>query len=146
MLHAYRLDSARTDFADTVGWPELADQVAAVYDSLPAAERRHATILASNYGEAGALDLYGPARGLPPSISVHMTYYLWRPAHVDDHTVIVVGYSAAEVSRAFADVEPVASITMPDGVHNEEVGQPILIARQPRQPLDQLWPGMPRLN
>jgi hypothetical protein len=145
-LHAYHLDGARTDYADTVGWPGLVDQVAAVYDSLPAAERRDATILASNYGEAGALDLYGPARGLPPAISVHLTYYFWKPAHVDDRTVIVVGYSADDVSRYFADVEPVASITMPNGVSNEEVGQPILIARQPRVPLDQLWPQMPHLN
>lgn len=146
MLHAYRLDSVRTDFADTVGWPGLADQVAAVHDSLPPAERSRAIIVAADYGEAGALDLYGPARGLPPAISAHLTYYLWRPAQVDDRTVIVIGYSASDVERSFADVEPVASITMPDGVRNEEVGRPILIARQPRVPFDQLWPRMPRLD
>ena len=61
-------------------------------------------------------------------------------------TVIVIGYSASDVERSFADVEPVASITMPDGVRNEEVGRPILIARQPRVPFDQLWPRMPRLD
>lgn len=146
MLHAYQLDTVRRDYADTVGWPGLVDQVAAVYYSLPAAERRDATIVASNYGEAGALDLYGPARGLPPPISTHMTYYFWKPAHVDDRTVIVVGYPADDVRRVFADVEPVATITMPDGVRNEEVGQPILIARQPRVPIDQLWPRTPALT
>jgi len=146
MLHATRFDAGRTDFADTVGWPGLADQVAAVYDNLPAEERRHTAILASNYGEAGALDLYGPALGLPPSISVHMTYWLWRPAHLDASTVIVVGYPADDVRQVFADVEPAGTIAMPDGVGNEEVGKPILIAREPRAPLDRAWPAMPRLD
>ena len=146
MIHTYHLDSERSDIADTVGWPGLVDQVAAAYDSLPPADRGHTIILASNYGEAGAVDLYGPAHGLPIAISVHMTYYPWKPPHLDASTVIVVGYSADDMRPFFADVEPVATITMPNGVRNEEVGQPILIARQPRVPLEQLWPHMPRLD
>jgi hypothetical protein len=138
-LDRYQLDAARKDFADTVGWPEITDQVAAVYDSLPPDERASATILAANYGEAGAIDLYGPSRGLPGAICPHLTYWYWKPAHVDDRTVVVVGYPADLVRRYFADVEPVATIRIPDGVRNEELGRPIIIARQPRVPLDKAW-------
>src|SRR5215470_2360320 len=145
-LHGLRLDSIRKDFADTVGWPDLAGQVAAVYDALPPDERAHAVVWASNYGEAGALDLYGPARGLPAVISPHLTYWYWKPAHVDDGTVIVVGYRRAYVERYFASLEPGGTITMPYGVRNEEVGREILVARQPRVPLDQAWMHMQQFD
>lgn len=145
-LHRFRLDAVRKDFADSVGWPELADQVAAVYDGLPPDERAHALVLAGNYGEAGALDLYGPSRGLPPAISPHLTYWYWKPAHTDDRTVVVVGMPRDYVERYFASVDPAATITMPYGVRNEEVGREILIAREPRVPLDQAWARLRELD
>jgi len=143
-LHRYGLDTVRKDFADTVGWPELADQVAAAYAALPPGERTHATIVAANYGEAGAIDVYGPSRGLPAALCPQLTYYTWKPAHVEDGTVLVVGFRRDVVERYFADVRPVGRIAMPDGVENEEVGRPILVARQPRVPLDRAWPDLRR--
>lgn len=145
-LDRYHLDAVRKDFADTVGWPGLTDQVAAVYESLPAAQRARATLLVANYGEAGAIDLYGPSRGLPPPICAAQTYYLWKPAHVDDATVIVVGYSKDFVARYFANVRQAGTISMPDGVRNEERGRPILVATRPRMPLDQAWPQLRHYN
>jgi hypothetical protein len=145
-LHALGLDAIRKDYADTVGWPELADQVAAVYDSLPPDERAQAVVLAANYGEAGAIDLYGPARGLPSAICPELTYWYWKPGHVDDRTVIVAGYPRDYVERYFASVEPAATITMPFGVDNEEVGREIVVARQPRVPLDSAWAEMRRFG
>jgi hypothetical protein len=146
-LHQYRLDTANRDLAATVGWPELVHQVAAVYDSLPPEERRHAIILTSGFGEAGAIDLYGPAQGLPSPICTELTYWLWKPAHVDDRTVIVVGYRPEEVARGFVDVEAAAPITIPFGVRNEsEVGGFIVIARQPKVSIDQAWPRLLNLN
>jgi hypothetical protein len=62
-------------FADRFGWPELADQVTRVAESLPAAERARAVVIAPSYGQAGALELLG--RGLPPVLSGHNTYFLW---------------------------------------------------------------------
>ncbi|MCP9949715.1 glycosyltransferase family 39 protein [Actinomadura madurae] len=41
------------DSAETVGWPRFAARVAAVRDALPPGERAAATIVVSNYGEAG---------------------------------------------------------------------------------------------
>jgi 4-amino-4-deoxy-L-arabinose transferase-like glycosyltransferase len=146
-LHQYHLDTANKDFAATVGWPEVAAQVAAVYDSLPPDERTHAVILAGNFGEAGAVDLYGPSLGLPAAICPEMTYWLWKPAHVDDSTVIVVGATAGEVAWAFGDVQVAAPVRIPYGVQNQsEVGRDILIARRPRVSLDEVWPRLLNLN
>ena len=48
-------------FADMHGWPDLASTVAGVYRKLPAEDQSRACILAQNYGEAGAIDLFGPS-------------------------------------------------------------------------------------
>ena len=146
MLHSTDLDSVHKDFTDTVGWPGLADQVAAVSDGLTPEQRRHAVILASNYGEAGALDLYGPARGLPPVICARLTYSLWKPTHVDDSTVIVVGYSPEYLSPYFGDVRQVASITVPMECRARRSVGSIVIASQPRVPLDRAWPDLQALS
>ena len=62
---------------DTVGWPTYVDQVRAVYDGLPTADKAQAQLVASNYGEAGALDRYGA--GLPPVFSGQNGLYRARP-------------------------------------------------------------------
>ena len=130
-----------------MGWPEVAAQVAAVYDSLPPDERGHAVILAGGFGEAGAIDLYGPSLGVPAAICPEMTYWLWKPAHVDDSTVIIVGATPGDVGWAFADVRVAAPIRIPYGVRNQsEVGKEILVARQPRVSLDAVWPQLLNLN
>jgi 4-amino-4-deoxy-L-arabinose transferase-like glycosyltransferase len=64
-------------FADRLGWQQMADQVAAVYDSLPPAERAQAGILCQNYGEAGAINVLRRRRDLPLAISPHNNFYLW---------------------------------------------------------------------
>jgi hypothetical protein len=65
--------------ADQFGWPELVAQTAAIYNSLPPAQRAHTALLTGNYGEAGAIDLFGPRYGLPHAISGHQNYWYWGP-------------------------------------------------------------------
>src|SRR5205823_1228113 len=63
---------------ETVGWPELARQVAGVVHGLPSADQAHVVLLALTYGEAGALDHFGPSLGLPPAYSGHNSYADFR--------------------------------------------------------------------
>jgi hypothetical protein len=79
-LHSTGLDKIRQDFADAVGWPELTAQVGADYRALPAAQRATTAILTSNYGEAGAIDIYGPRLGLPQALSGHLSFWYWKPS------------------------------------------------------------------
>jgi hypothetical protein len=128
------------------GWPDLARQVAAAYASLPPSEREGAMVLASNYGEAGALDLYGPGLGLPPVVSPHLTYYYWAPARMSPDVVIAVGYERQDLEPLFADVTLVGTIGNSYGVHNQEAGRPVVVCRSPRRPLWQAWPSLKRLD
>jgi 4-amino-4-deoxy-L-arabinose transferase-like glycosyltransferase len=135
---------ARKDFADMYGWPDLVEQVTTVYQRLPLSDRGSVMILASNYGEAGALDFYG--RGLPPVVSAHLTYYYWAPAHMAPSTVIVVGYPRDYLSTFFGDIQEAGTITNSYGLRNEEFGKPIWICRSPLLPLDQAWPRLKALD
>jgi 4-amino-4-deoxy-L-arabinose transferase-like glycosyltransferase len=132
--------------AEMYGWPDLARQVAAAYASLPAADRPGTMVLASNYGEAGALDLYGPGLGLPPVVSPHLTYYYWAPARMSPDIVIAIGYRRQDLDPLFANVTQVGTITNSSGVENQEAGMPIFVCRSPRRPLWQAWPSLKRLD
>jgi hypothetical protein len=136
------LINARTDYVDMFGWEEITASVARIYDGLPASERYGATIWAINYGEAGAIDLYGPRYGLPPVISAHLTYFYWKPAHIHEQTVIVVGGWKELLAPLFADVRPAGVIGNAFGVRNAEVGRFIFVCRRPRTSLDQAWASL----
>ena len=43
------------------GWPEMVAAVARVYNRLPPEDRLRCAIYASNYGEAGAIELFSEA-------------------------------------------------------------------------------------
>jgi 4-amino-4-deoxy-L-arabinose transferase-like glycosyltransferase len=135
---------ARKDFADMYGWPDLVEQVTTVYQRLPLSDRASVMILASNYGEAGALDFYG--RGLPPVVSAHLTYYYWAPARMAPSTVIVVGYQRGYLATIFGDIQQAGTITNSYGLRNEEFGKAIWICRSPLVPLDQAWPRLKALD
>jgi len=145
-LARFGLDEFRKDYSDTVGWPELVRQVAGVYAQLTPAEQQTAVVLASNYGEAGAIDLYGRSAGLPLALSPDLTYWYWKPAHVEADVVIAVGFDQSEMRRLLGDVRVAATVQPVDGVRNEEVGRLILVCRQPILPLDSAWPQLRRLG
>jgi len=141
-LHATGLDSLRTDFADTVGWPELAAQVGAVFDALPRSERAGASILAGNYGEAGAIDIYGASSGLPQAISPQLTFWFWKPNDLRVSTLVTVGFDPADLRFLCGTVTRAGTVTIPDSVANQEQGTPILVCSNLRESLDTAWPAL----
>jgi 4-amino-4-deoxy-L-arabinose transferase-like glycosyltransferase len=141
-----KLWQTRKDYADMIGWPELAQQTAQVYQALPANEKTNAIILTQNYGEAGAIDYYGPELGLPGAVSPHLTYWYWAPPHLDPSTVVLVGFSPDVASRYFADCRQAATVSNSLGIHNDEFGAPILVCTSPRRPLWQVWGSLQTLD
>jgi 4-amino-4-deoxy-L-arabinose transferase-like glycosyltransferase len=138
--------AAHDNFAEQIGWPEYVDQVAMIYRALPPAERARTAIFANNYGEAGAIDLYGPQRGLPHVISPVNSYWYAGPGPTPS-TVIVLGDDAEGVSDAPATCTLAARFHNREGVANEETGHPdIYICRNLRAPWPSLWPPQPRFG
>jgi len=83
--------------ADQFGWPELVKQVADIYNSLPPEERIETGIWAGNYGEAGAVNLFGPKYGLPTAYSRHQNLWYWGPPPQVYRNLIVIQWSLDDV-------------------------------------------------
>src|ERR1700730_3668894 len=86
-------------YADMHGWPELANEVATLYDSLPPTQRMKTAIFTSNYGEAAAIDFFGSRFGLPPVVCGHNQYDLWGPHGFDGNPAIVVNVDRSHAAR-----------------------------------------------
>jgi hypothetical protein len=127
------------DAAETVGWPQFAATVAAVRAHLP---DTHVAVLASNYGEAGAVDHYLPA--LRPAFSGHNAYWTWGPPQDGASTLIVIGYDRAQLQRWFGRVDLAAHIDNGVGLPNDEQGRPVWIARDRRAAWTIIWPQLRR--
>ena len=126
-------------YADMFGWENIADGIAQVYNDLPAADRAGCAILAGNYGEAGAIDYYGPALGLPKAISGHNSYFDWGPRAYTGACVIVFGERSEEFIRNFRDVHLAATITNAHAMPIESSIN-VYVCRRPIAPLATLWP------
>jgi 4-amino-4-deoxy-L-arabinose transferase-like glycosyltransferase len=129
------------DYADMLGWKAQAEEVARVYHALPEDERRRAIVVADNYGEAGALDLYGPALGLPPVISSAGTYWYFGPGTLPGEVAVVLGEKPAGL-RKFADSVVVAGEITNRWAVPEEMDVKVLVARRPRTTVQALWPTL----
>ncbi len=109
------------DMANEVGWPEIVAQVATVRDGLSPMERSGYAVLADNFGDAGALALYGPKYGLPVPISPVNSFYD-RGYGVPQETVIVLG-SRLRDEHNFQSCRIAGHVTLPHGVRNEETDE-----------------------
>ncbi|REG98604.1 glycosyltransferase family 39 protein [Flavobacterium aquicola] len=75
------------DFADMVGWKELAVKVDSVCRTMPDLE--HTLILCDNYGQAGAINYYTANKKVIAS-SFHADYINWLPLDMKIKNVILV--------------------------------------------------------
>src|SRR5207249_75747 len=131
-------------FADCFGWRELADNIAKAYQSLPPEDRAKAGIFAQDYGEGGAIDVYGRGRGLPPALSGHQDYFFWGTHGYTGEVLIVVDDSPGslpEVCSSVADAGP--AIRDPYAMPFENRTN-IYICRGMKPPLNELWPKVKR--
>jgi hypothetical protein len=130
--------------SDELGWHELEQRVAAIYQSLPEEERRKATILAADYGEAAAVDFFGRADGLPPAISAEDQYYFWGTRGSDGSVIIHINGDPHRWERLCRSVTVAGTFGVPYAMPYEN-GRPIFICRGLRLPLQTLWPRMKRI-
>lgn len=140
----WKISSAvREDFREELGWQELVETVAKVRDTLPAQDRAHLGILGANYGEAGAINLYGPQYGLPPAISGVNSFWQRGYGNPPPETLIVLGLSKDFLQENFASCELAAHTWNRYGVKNEETqAHPgIFVCRGLRRPWPEFWKG-----
>ncbi len=137
----HRMTHINGDIKEEIGWQELAETVSRLRDSLPPEDRERVRILAGNYGEAGALNLYGPALGLPPVICPVNSF--WERGYGDPppEVLIVLGVPRGKLESQFESCQLIGHVTNVDGVPNEETTDhsDIFLCRHPRGDWRTVW-------
>jgi hypothetical protein len=105
------------DFADMIGWKEMAMKTGAVYNSLPPDEREKTFVYCRGYFSAGALNYYRKEAHLPEVYSDNASFLFWMPDKYDIKNLILVGHTMPDsndiVFQQFEKVSIKDSIDMP---------------------------------
>jgi hypothetical protein len=129
------------DLREEIGWRELVAEVARIRDSLTPEQRAHFAIITGNYGETGAVDLYGPRYGLPQAISGTNTAWYRGYGDPPPQTLIVLGQSREDADDMFQSCRLAGHDGNRYGIKNEEsTDHPdIFVCGPPRQPWPEFW-------
>ena len=137
-IETMRLGPLPQLFADQFGWEDMAAEVGRFYRTLPPDVQARTAIFGQNYGQAGAIDLFGPKYGLPPAISGHQNYYYWGPRGYTGESMIVMGDRQDRLESKFASVEKVGHVAHPYAMPYEHID--IFYCRGMKWPLAEVWP------
>lgn len=125
-------------YADQFGWEDLAATTAEAWSRLSPEERRDCGIFAQNYGQAGAIDFFGPRYGLPQALSGHQTYFLWGPRGYSGNCMIVLDDDRADLEQLFDHVELAGTSDHPYALEREI---PVWLCKGSKfGTLAELWP------
>jgi hypothetical protein len=130
-----------SDFAEEIGWPELVETVARIRNCLPPNDRLGVAILAGNYGEAGAINLYGSRYGLPGAISAINSFWARGYGDPPPETLIVLGYSRSFLEQHFESCQLAGHVQNAHGIVNEETSNhsEIFVCRHLRGSWQEFW-------
>ena len=128
------------DYADMLGWEDRAAAISSVYHGLSALERAKTVIIANNYGEAGALEFFGPRYGLPSIVCAQGSFYFFGPGVRPGEVAITIGEGRDGLRRFYDSLEVAGHLTNPLTVR-EERDLTFYLGRGPRTTLQAIWPG-----
>lgn len=129
------------DYADMIGWEDRVGVVARVYQSLAPGQRAQTVLLASNYGEAGAIDFLDSRFGLPHSVCFQGSFWFFGPGNKPGAVTISIGFDSLDLVKNWRRVTPVAHIvnewTVP-----EEQDLTIYLCEDEIKTVQELWPSL----
>ena len=128
-------------YADMFGWPEIAARVAAFYHTLPPDVQSRTAIFGNNYGDAAAIDFFGPKYGLPEAIGGHQNYWIWGPRNYTGESMIVLGEgNVRNMQRDCTSYKVVGTTMVP--LSRPDEWHPIYYCQGLKWNLRQIWPHL----
>jgi hypothetical protein len=151
-MRAIHLEPPRTEtshtaalpqvFADQFGWEQMVGSVAHVYHHLQPEDEKRAAIFCQNYGEAGAIDFFGPKLGLPPAISGHQNYFLWGPRDWNGEVILVLDTNVDDERELFGSVEDLGQVVSSPWAMPFERRMHIFLCRDLKISVREFWPRL----
>jgi len=130
-------------YADMFGWEGIAQRVGAYYQTLSPDDQRRTAIFANNYGDAAAIDFFGPRYGLPKSIGGHQNYWIWGPRNYTGESMIVLGEGDEDRMRTLCTSYTIVGNTR-DPLSRPDEWLPIYHCRGFKGGLQAAWPALKR--
>lgn len=129
------------EIGEQIGWPELVKEVSRLYSELPDTDRASTGIMAMNYGEASAINIYGPALGLPEVISAENTFWYRGYGENPPDKLIVVGLETRYIKYVFNSCEVIGQVPNSYNIENQELRETpdILFCEGLIEPWEQYW-------
>lgn len=141
-LHDTPIVSFNSDAGEMLAWPTFVSEIAGVYSSLSPEQRKSSIILTSNYGEAGAVDHFGGAFGLPSAYSGHNAFWYWGPPPESATEAIAVGFGRSLLEGICGELTLAARLNNHLQVKDQEQGAPVWICTDLLGSWSQLWPKL----
>ena len=107
-----QLHATTQDYGDMFGWQEMAKYSMEAYQLIPENERHLATVIADNYGQAGALDHLGKP-GLPKTVCLNSSFFLWAPDSIQTNHLIYVDDDISDLIPVYKKVRVVGEVKDP---------------------------------
>ncbi|NUR24700.1 MAG: hypothetical protein HOV83_02415 [Catenulispora sp.] len=138
------VNAVNKEQGEQVGWPRFVATVAEAWRRIPSDQRKNAVIYTQNYGEAAAIERYGPAYGLPRPYSGHMSYGDWGPPPDSaGGPVLIVHYPAnTRLASQFLDCVPLAVVDDGYALSNDEQGTVVQKCAGPIGSWSSRWPAL----
>lgn len=128
-------------FADMCGWEERVRIVATYFHSLTPEEQKVTAIGAPDYGQAGAIDFFGPKYGLPKAISGNNNYWIWGPRNYTGQSLILMNEGSPEKYDTLCN--SLTLVARPsDPYSRPDANRPIYHCRGLKLDLQKLWPRL----
>ena len=129
------------DYSDMLGWRELATMTAVVWRALPPADTANAILIGTNYGRAGALDLFGRDLGLPSAVSAAGSYWFFGPGTKTGSVAVVPTNEPEALKGFYSDCRAQAQTNNPWGVPEERSVQ-VYVCRGSKGTIQDAWPSL----
>jgi hypothetical protein len=101
------------DYADMLGWEEIAKHASNAYQKIPMAERSRTTLITDNYGQAGAIMHYSYKYDLPNPVSLSSSFALWSPVSIQTKHIIMIDDDIVDIAEAFSSNEQIGQVENP---------------------------------
>ncbi len=143
LISPEKLQTARTEklpayYANMFGWNTQARVVSEIYRRLTPGEKKQCVVLASNYGEAGALEYFRSGMLLPPVISYDGSFYDWGPGDVSGEILIAIGVPLQRLKPHYRRIKR-AGVVQNEYAVDYETNLPVYLCRKPVKQLEAIW-------